>query len=330
MKKMARSQFIEDIIARAKTNPKTIVLPEGNDPRILEAAHFLAKEGIAQVILLGNGASKTSTGIQVIDPATSKQLQEYAHSFYELRKHKGLTPEQAFDTVKHANYFGTMMVHHGDADGLVSGAIHPTAEVFQPALRILKGSFVSSVFFMCCDQTTYIFSDCALVEHPNSEQLAKIAVSSSLTALEFGIPANVALLSYSTKGSAKSSLVNKVISATEKAQSILAQNYADLPIKIEGELQLDAAVFPAIRRQKAPKSSLEGPARVLVFPDLNAGNIGYKLLSCLGSSEAYGPILQGLNKPVNDLSRGCSVDDIIGVAAITVLKAQNPQHGANV
>jgi len=319
---MARSEFIEEIIAKAKVDRKTIVLPEGADERIIKAANAITAEGIAHVVVLGGDSSKTAEGVTVINPETSNKLQEYAGAFYEMRKHKGITPDQALEAVRHVNYFGMMMMHSEEADGLVSGAIHSTADTVRPALQIIKGPFVSSVFFMCCGGTTYIFSDCALVENPDADQLARIAVSSGRTALAFGIPADVALLSYSTKGSAKSSLVKKVIVATEKAQALIASDYADLPIRLDGELQLDAAIVPAVGKKKAPESPLDGEARVLVFPDLNAGNIGYKLVQRLGGAEAYGPMLQGLNKPVNDLSRGCSAEDIVGLAAITAVQAQ--------
>jgi phosphate acetyltransferase len=215
-----------------------------------------------------------------------------------------------------------MMVYSGEADGLVSGAAHSTADTVRPALQIIKGSFVSSVFFMCVQGTTYVFSDCALVENPTSDQLAQIAVHSGLTALKFGIPGDVALLSYSTKGSASGPLVNKVIEATAKAGELLAREYPEAAIRLDGELQLDAAIVPKVAGSKAPESPLAGEARVLVFPDLNAGNIGYKLVQRLGGAEAYGPMLQGLNKPVNDLSRGCSAEDIVGLVAITAVQAQ--------
>jgi phosphate acetyltransferase len=248
-------------------------------------------------------------------------MEEYAAAFYELRKAKGMTLEQARETLKQVNYFGMMMVQCGDADGLVSGAAHSTADTVRPALQIIKGSFVSSVFFMCVQGTTYVFSDCALVENPNADQLAQIAVSSGLTALKFGIPGDVAILSYSTKGSGKSPLVDKVIEATAKAKEMLASDHPDAPVRLDGELQLDAAIVPAVAKSKAPDSDVAGEARVLVFPDLNAGNIGYKLVQRLGGAEAYGPMLQGLNKPVNDLSRGCGVEDIVGLTAITAVQA---------
>ncbi len=320
---MSRSDFIESIIEQAKADRQTLVLPEGTDDRIIEAAATITAEGIADVIVLGGDdvAARVGEGVTVINPETSPLLDSFSETFYELRKHKGITPEQARETTKQLNYFGMMLVHSGQAGGLVSGAAHSTADTVRPALQIIKGSFVSSVFFMCVQGTPYIFSDCALVENPDADQLARIAVSSSLTALAFGIPADTAILSYSTKGSAKSSLVTKVIEATEKAQAILAADHADQPIRLDGELQLDAAIVPGVAGKKAPDSPLAGEARVLIFPDLNAGNIGYKLVQRLGGAEAYGPMLQGLNRPVNDLSRGCSAEDVVGLAAITAVQA---------
>lgn len=320
---MSRSAFITDIIEKAKANQRTIVLPEGTDERIIEAAKTIAVEGIAKVVILGDDAvaEQAGKGVTVINPKTSEKLDTYAAAFYELRKHKGLTLEKAKETLQNeVNYFGMMMVQTGDADGLVSGAAHSTADTVRPALQIIKGSFVSSVFFMCVQDSTYVFSDCALVENPDADQLAQVAVSSSLTALSFGIPANTALLSYSTKGSASSPLVKKVIDATTKAKEMLATDHPDAPIRIDGELQLDAAIIPKVAASKAPESDLKGTARVIIFPDLNAGNIGYKLVQRLGGAEAYGPMLQGLNKPVNDLSRGCSAEDIIGLTAITAVQ----------
>lgn len=322
---MSRSAFITDIIEKAKADPRTIVLPEGADERVTEAANAIASEGIARVVVLGDDAvaGRVNDGVDVVNPAVSDKLDDYVQAFYEIRKAKGMTEEKAREILtSEVNYFGMMMVQCGDADGLVSGAAHSTADTVRPALQIIKGSFVSSVFFMCVQDTTYVFSDCALVENPDADQLARIAVSSSLTALSFGIPANTAILSYSTKGSAKSSLTQKVIDATVRAKEMLAADYADAPIRLDGELQLDAAIVPEVAKSKAPDSELEGEARVIIFPDLNAGNIGYKLVQRLGGAEAYGPMLQGLNKPVNDLSRGCSAEDIVGLTAITAVQAQ--------
>lgn len=322
---MGRSAFITDIIEKAKADPRTIVLPEGADERITDAANAITAEGIANVVILGDDtvAARANDGVTVVNPATSEKLETYAQAFYELRKAKGMTLEKAKEILQNeVNYFGMMMVQSGDADGLVSGAAHSTADTVRPALQIIKGSFVSSVFFMCVQGTPYVFSDCALVENPNADQLARIAISSSLTALSFGIPADTAILSYSTKGSAKSSLVQKVIDATAKAKELLVSDYPDEPIRLDGELQLDAAIVPKVAKSKAPDSELKGEARVIIFPDLNAGNIGYKLVQRLGGAEAYGPMLQGLNKPVNDLSRGCSAEDIVGLTAITAVQAQ--------
>ena len=322
---MSRSEFITGIIEKAKADKRTIVLPEGSDERVADAAKMLVDEGIANMIVLGDEtvAGRAGDGVTVVNPAASEKLDAYVQAFYELRKARGMTEEKAREILTgEVNYFGMMMVQSGDADGLVSGAAHSTADTVRPALQIIKGSFVSSVFFMCVQGTTYVFSDCALVENPDADQLAQIAVSSSLTALSFGIPANTAILSYSTKGSAKSPLVKKVIDATGKAKEILAADYPDAPVRLDGELQLDAAIVPKVAKSKAPDSELGGEARVLIFPDLNAGNIGYKLVQRLAGADAYGPMLQGLNKPVNDLSRGCSAEDIVGLTAITAVQAQ--------
>lgn len=331
---MSKSAFIEKCIDIAKANPRTIVLPEGADERVLEAAAAITAEKISKVVVLGNeeqinnyfaDKGTDTSDITVIDPAASPKLQEYAAQFFEMRKAKGITEEQALTAVQHVNYFGMMMMHNNDADGLVSGAAHSTADTVRPALQIIKGAkkggMVSSLFFMVCNGTPFIFSDCGLVENPDADQLAQIAVQSAQTAKQFDIPTNVAMLSYSTKGSAKNPLVDKVVEATAKAQAIVAEEYADSGINIDGELQLDAAVVPSVGKSKAPDSDVAGEARVLIFPDLNAGNICYKAVQRLGGAEAYGPVLQGLAKPVNDLSRGCSAEDIVGVAAITVCQA---------
>jgi len=324
---MSRSAFITDIIEKAKANPRTIVLPEGADERVTEAAKTIAAEGIATVVVLGDEATaeRAGAGVTVINPERSEKLDDYASAFYELRKHKGVTLETARETLKQVNYFGMMMVQCGDADGLVSGAAHSTADIVRPALQIIKGArkggMVSSLFFMVCDNVPYIFSDSGLVEDPNADQLAQIAVQSAQTAIQFEIPSIVAMLSYSTKGSACNPLVNKVVEATATAKKIIAEDFPGQGIELDGEFQLDAAIVPSVAASKAPDSAVAGKARVLIFPDLNAGNIGYKLVQRLGGAEAYGPILQGLNKPVNDLSRGCSVEDILGVAAITAVQA---------
>jgi len=333
---MARSVFIQQIIDAAKVRQRNIVLPEGTDERVLEASNTLNREGIAAVTLLGDEKKISEwfsdkgyglDGITVINPETSDKLGAYADAFHELRKAKGVTREQAFETVKQVNYFGMMMMHSGDADGLVSGAAHSTADTVRPALQIIKaakkGATVSSFFIMDVNGKTFIFSDCALVESPTSEQLADIAVDSALSAMAYDIPPHVALLSYSTYGSGKSEMVEKVSSAVELARTKLESEHADKGIVIDGELQADAAIVPDVAQKKAPGSPLGGEARVLVFPDLNAANIGYKLVQRMAGAGAYGPILQGLNKPVNDLSRGCYIEDIVGTVALTALQAKN-------
>jgi phosphate acetyltransferase len=331
---MGRSAFIQQIIDTAKIKRRSIVLPEGSDERVCEAANTINQEKIASITLLGNeqkiadwfsGKGYRLDGITVIDPETSGKLAEYAAAFYELRKEKGVTLEQALETVKQVNYFGMMIMQAGAADGLVSGAAHSTADTVRPALQIIKaakkGATVSSFFIMDVANKPFIFSDCALVENPTAEQLAAIAVDSAVSGMAYGVPPRVALLSYSTRGSGKSEAVDKVAQATELAKQKVAAEYPDLGIVIDGELQADAAIVASVARKKCPDSPLGGEARVLVFPDLNAANIGYKLVERLAGAGAYGPVLQGLNKPVNDLSRGCSTEDIVGTVALTALQA---------
>jgi phosphate acetyltransferase len=333
---MGRSAFIQQIIDAAKVVKRNIVLPEGSDERVLEAANIINQEGIAAITLLGNEHSilewfaekgYSTEGIAVIDPQTADRLPAYADTFHDLRKAKGITAEQAVEAVKQVNYYGMMMMQAGDADGLVSGAAHSTADTVRPALQIIKsakkGATVSSFFIMDVSDKTYIFSDCALVENPTAEQLADIAVDSALSAMAYDIPPKVALLSYSTYGSGKSEMVEKVSSAVALAKKKVAEEYPDKGIVIDGELQADAAIVPGVAEKKAPGSALGGEARVLVFPDLNAANIGYKLVQRLAGAGAYGPVLQGLNKPVNDLSRGCYIEDIVGTVALTALQAGN-------
>jgi len=332
---MSRSAFIQQIIDTAKLTKRNIVLPEGNDERVLEAAKIINEEGIASIILLGDeqqiAAAFSSKGwkldgIKVINPSTSDKLQEYADTFYEMRKSKGITPEQALETVKEVSYFGTMIMQSGDADGMVSGAAHSTADTVRPALQVIKaakkGATVSSFFIMDVNDKTYIFSDCALVVDPTAEQLADIAVDSAISAMAYDIPPKVALLSFSSYGSGgKCPMVEKVQKALELAKAKIASEYPDKGIVIDGELQTDSAIVPDVAAKKAPESPLGGDARVLIFPDLNAANIGYKLVQRLAGAGAYGPVLQGLSKPVNDLSRGCYVEDIVGTVALTALQA---------
>lgn len=328
--------FIEEIKKKSKSQIKTIVLPEAEDIRTLQAASKVEKEEFAKTILIGN-KEKTEqiakeNGIdisksQIIDPETSEKYEEYSKAFYELRKAKGMTEEKAHEIIKNPVYFGMMMVKLEEADGLVSGAAHSTADTLRPALQILKtapGTKLVSAFFIMnvpnCEygeNGLFVFGDSGLNENPDSEQLAEIAASSAKSFEQLvGKEAKVGMLSYSTYGSAKSELTDKVIEATK----ILKERYPE--IKADGELQLDAAIVPEIAKSKAKESEVAGTCNTLIFPDLNAGNIGYKLVQRLAKAEAYGPLCQGIAKPVNDLSRGCSSEDIVGVVAITALQAQ--------
>ena len=329
--------FIETIKERAKQNIKKIVLPEGKDVRILKATSIALSEGFAEVVLVGNveeiNRIAAENGIDISratieDPNNSDKYEDYANKLYELRKEKGMTPEQAHELVKDEVYYGMMMVKNGDADGLVSGAIHSTSDTLRPALQILKtapGTKLVSAFFVMvvpdCEYSTddgvFIFGDSGLNENPNAEQLAEIAKSSSDSyTLLTGRESRVGMLSYSTKGSAHSELTEKVIEATR----ILHETYPE--VKADGELQLDAAIVPSVAKSKVGESEVAGTCNTLIFPDLDAGNIGYKLVQRLGKAEAYGPLCQGIAKPVNDLSRGCSAEDIAGVIAITAVQGQ--------
>lgn len=329
--------FIDDIKNKAKQSIKTIILTESEDKRVLEAAGKIKKEGFANVILIGNEeeANKLArennidiSGIPVINPETSEKYEKYVNSFYELRKAKGMTVDKAREMLKDNMYFGTMMVKMGDADGLVSGACHSTANTLRPALQILKtapGTKLVSAFFLMVvpdckygENGIFIFGDSGLVENPTADELSEIAISSSKSFKQLtGKEAKVAMLSYSTYGSAHSELTEKVIEATK----LLKEKMPDLIC--DGELQLDAAIVPEINASKAPGSPLKGEANTLIFPNLDAGNIGYKLVQRLAKAEAYGPLCQGIAKPVNDLSRGCNSDDIVGVVAITAVQAGN-------
>ena len=329
--------FIDQIKDRAKQEIKTIVLPEATDVRILEATQIINTEGYAKVILVGNEdevrqmAKEKGIDIgetQIINPAKSENINEYAQILYELRKAKGMTEEQAQQLVLDPVYYGMIMVKQGEADGLVSGAAHSTSDTLRPALQILKtapGTKLVSAFFVMvvpdCEygaNGTFVFADSGLNEEPNSEALSEIAISSSKSFEQLvGEQAKVAMLSYSTYGSAHSASTEKVIEATklvkEKASELL----------VDGEMQLDAAIIPEVAASKAKGSPVAGQANVLVFPDLGAGNIGYKLVQRLAKAEAYGPLCQGIAKPVNDLSRGCSAKDVAGVVAITAVQAQS-------
>jgi phosphate acetyltransferase len=329
------SSFIDGIVTKAKQGYKTIVLPEGEDERVLTAAHRIAEEKIAKIILLGveddikafyKAKGWSFDGIEIINPLTSPKLQQYADLFYELRKEKGVTPEDALKMAKNSNYFGTLMMKSGDADGMVSGAAHSTADTVRPALQIIKSSRkdmgVSSFFFMNKDEKTFIFADCAITPNPTDQELANIAMQAALTAVQFGLKPNIAMLSYSTYGSAKGEMVEKVQRATKIAKEMaVSDEFKPLGIDLDGEMQVDAALVDKVAALKAPGSSVAGHADILIFPDLNAGNIAYKLVQRLGGYEAFGPVLQGLKAPINDLSRGCSAEDIVYTVALTAVQA---------
>lgn len=328
--------LMEKIRSKAKSDTKIIALPEGSEPRTVRAAEIIMKEGLAEVVLIGNKDAINKTAaeegvnlerIRIIDPKTSDKLDYYAEKFYDLRKSKGVTPEQAKQIVQDEIYYGTMMVKLKDADGMVSGAIHSTGDLLRPGMQVIKTapgvSIVSSIFVMETpnpeygDNGVFIFGDCAVNPNPNAKELASIAVASANTGkILCGIEPKVALLSFSTKGSAKNELVDKVVEATKLAKEMAPD------IMIDGELQLDAAIVPKVAALKAKGSDVAGHANVLIFPDLQAGNIGYKLVQRLANAEAIGPICQGFAAPINDLSRGCSVDDIVNVVAITAVQAQ--------
>lgn len=328
--------FIDEIKAKAKSNVKTIVLPETEDARTYEAAEKILKEGTAKLVLIGseeeiakNKGSFDISGAVIVDPATSDKTEEYIAKLVELRQKKGMTQEQARELLlKSYTYYGVMMVKMGDADGMVSGACHSTADTLRPCLQILKTKpgtkLVSSFFVMVvpdCDMGengTFVFSDCGLEQNPDSEKLAAIALSAAESfKLLVGDEPRVAMLSHSSMGSAKHADVDKVVEAVK-----IAKENAPEGVMVDGELQLDAAIVPSVGASKAPNSPVAGKANVLVFPDLDAGNIGYKLVQRLAKAEAYGPMTQGIVAPVNDLSRGCSADDIVGVVAITAVQAQ--------
>lgn len=327
--------FIENIKARAKSDKKTIVLPETSDIRTLKAAHQVLAEGIADVILIGDETAITNkaegldlSGATIINPETFEQMDAYITELVKLREKKGMTTEKASQLLHRDPLFlGVMMVKQGMADGMVAGAIHATADVLRPSLQILKtapGTKLVSAFFVMvvpdCEygsNGTFIFSDAGLNQNPSAEELAAIAQSSAKSFAQLvGEEPVVGMLSHSTYGSAKHADVDKVVEATRIAKEEAPQ------LKVDGELQLDAAIVPSVGSAKAPNSDVAGKANVLVFPDLDAGNIGYKLVQRLAKAEAYGPITQGIAKPVNDLSRGCSAEDIVGVVAITAVQAQ--------
>ena len=329
--------YIDVIKEKARMDKKTIVLPETTDKRTLIAASNIMKERIADIIMIGDeekimdGATWLEIeldGVKIINPKTCEKLDDYANILYEVRKNKGMTPEKAKEILlTDPLTFGVIMVKANEADGMVAGACHATADTLRPALQILKTApgvkLVSGFFLMCvpdCEfghDGTFLFADCGLNQDPTAEELAAIADSSARSFKSLvGAKPVIAMLSHSTRGSAKHALVDKVVEATRIAH----EQYPHLTL--DGELQLDAALVPSVAKSKAPGSEVAGKANVLIFPNLDSGNIGYKLVQRLAKAEAYGPMLQGIAKPVNDLSRGCSWQDIVGVVALTAVQAQ--------
>jgi phosphate acetyltransferase len=322
--------FEHTLVEQAKSNRRHIVLPEGTEERILRAAEILLLRGVADLTLLGpigeieqkaSSLGLSLKGATFLDPADPVGRGEYAHIYYELRKYKGISEQMAFDMVADVAYFGTLMVHRGEADGLVSGAVHTTAHTLRPAFEIIGVkpgfSLASSVFFMCLPDRVFVFGDCAVNPDPTVEQLADIATSSAETARAFGIKPRVAMLSYSTGESGKGADVDKVREATKRVRSLRPD------LLVEGPIQYDAAVDPSVARVKLPGSQVAGRATVFIFPDLNNGNITYKAVQRAANAVAIGPVIQGLKRPVNDLSRGATVTDIVNTVAITAIQAQD-------
>ena len=328
--------FIDDIKVRAKKEIKTIVLPEATDIRTLKAVDIISKDEFCKIVLVGSKdevlklAEENDFDIskaEIVEPNNSEFYEEYVNAFYELRKHKGMTIEKAKELMLDPVFFGMMMVKQEKADGLVSGAAHSTADTLRPALQILKtapGTKLVSTFVVMdvpnCEygeNGVFVFSDCGLNQNPNSEELSEIAIGAAKSFKQIiGKEPKVAMLSYSTYGSAKAEEVDKVRNAAD----LVKEKAPDLAV--DGEMQFDAAIVPSIAKSKAPGSNVAGEANTMIFPDLQAGNIGYKLVERLAKAEAYGPICQGMAKPVNDLSRGCKAEDIVGVVAITCVQAQ--------
>lgn len=325
---MSAELFQKQLLDQARAVGAHIVLPEGDDDRIIEAAGALIEGKVAKLTILGDEADVAKraerlgvdlAGVDVIDHLNSPLVEEFAADFAELRKKKGVTLEQARETMQDVSYFATMMVHKGLADGMVSGAAHTTAHTIKPSFQIIKtvpgASVVSSIFLMVMRGRLWAFGDCAVNPNPTAEQLGEIAVVSAKTAAQFGIDPRVAMLSYSTGTSGSGPDVDRAVAAVEAARAL------DSSVKVDGPLQFDAACDPGVAAKKAPESQVAGQANVFIFPDLEAGNIGYKTAQRTGGALAVGPILQGLNKPVNDLSRGATVPDIINTVAITAIQA---------
>ena len=320
--------FERQLIEQARANRKHVVLPEGEDDRILQAADQLLKQGVAELTILGDVDDMNRraadlgldlTGANLVNHLESELAEEFAAEFAELRKKKGVTIEQARETMKDVSYFGTMMVHKGLADGMVSGAAHTTAHTIKPSFQIIKtapgASVVSSIFLMVMQDRLWAFGDCAVNPNPTAEQIGEIAAVSAQTAAQFGIDPKVAILSYSTGTSGSGPDVDRAVEATAKAKELAPD------VAIDGPLQFDAACDPGVGAKKAPDSPVAGQANVFIFPDLEAGNAGYKIAQRTGGALAVGPVLQGLNKPVNDLSRGATVPDIVNTVAITAIQA---------
>jgi phosphate acetyltransferase len=327
--------FEYQLIRRAKANRRRIVLPEGGDERILRAAEILVLRQVADLTLLGNPErihrrieelGLKLNGIPIVDPATSPDRARYSKAYYELRKHKGISEAMANDVLMDVSYFGTLMVYCGDADGMVSGANHTTQHTIRPAFETIRTkpgtTLVSSVFFMCLPDSVLVYGDCAINPNPDAEQLANIAISSAETAAAFGVEPRIAMLSYSSGTSGKGQDVERV----REAVRIVRETRPDL--KVEGPIQYDAAVDPGVAASKMPGSEVAGHATVLIFPDLNTGNNTYKAVQRSSGAVAIGPILQGLKKPVNDLSRGCTVTDIVNTVVITAIQAQTDLDAA--
>jgi phosphate acetyltransferase len=327
--------FEYKLISRAKKERQHIVLPEGLDERILRAAEILLLRGVADITLLGdpeeinhkiNTLGLSLNGVDIINPGDSDLREKFAAAYFELRRHKGISEQMAYDAMADVSYFGTMMVHHGKAGGMVSGAVHTTQHTIRPAFEVIKTkpgcSIVSSVFLMCLADRVLVYGDCAVNPRPTAAQLADIAISSAETAQMFGIEPRVAMLSYSTGESGKGEDVEKVREAAQLAK----QMHPDL--KLEGPIQYDAAVDAAVAKTKMPGSDVAGHATVFIFPDLNTGNNTYKAVQRSAGAVAIGPVLQGLNKPVNDLSRGCTVPDIVNTVAITAIQAREHSGGS--